>query len=139
MSTTASQPVLSPAVLNCWTAYEQIYAIERGEGASDDRAHEEGKMAYRQAMPCLADQASIRDFIACVTHGMVLRLIANEDGTKLIYAANVAAGFFHREAKEAKEAKMAKEAKDSKMANQASESQEAAEAKSDPSATREAA
>jgi len=99
MSTTASQPVLSPAVLNCWTAYEQIYAIERGEGASDKNAEEPAITAYRDAIPCLTDQESIRDFIACVTHGMVLQLITTNEGTKLLYAAQVAAGFISQKQK----------------------------------------
>ena len=90
---------LSPAVLHCWTAYEQTYALERGKGASIEDSYENGKMAYRQAMPCLSDQASIRDFVACVTHGMVLRLIPNQDGGKLLYAANVAAGFLRNDLK----------------------------------------
>jgi hypothetical protein len=90
---------LSPAVLHCWTAYQQSFAIERGKGASELDAYEDGKMAYRQAMPCLSDQASIRDFVACVTHGMVLHLIPNEDGGKLLYAANIAAGFLRQDLK----------------------------------------
>jgi len=109
---TSSRPPLSPAVLNCWTAYQQVYATERGKGTDDDQAYESGKMAYRQAMPCFSDRASIRDFIACVTHGMVLRLIPNEDGTKLLYAANIAAGSFRREAEEARQSGNATQPKD---------------------------
>jgi hypothetical protein len=96
---TNSQSSLSPAVLHCWTAYQQTFAIERGKGVAEPAAFAAGKMAYRQAMPCLSDQNSIRDFVACVTHGMVLTIIPNDDGGKLLYAANVAAGFLRQEQK----------------------------------------
>ena len=102
---------LAPSVLDCCTAYHRTFAIERGKGARDADAHEEAKMAYRQAMPCLYDQTSIRDFIACVTHGMVLHLISNDDGGKLLYAANVTAGFLRQEQETARkmEKKMARQ------------------------------
>lgn len=94
-----SNSTLSPAVLECWTAYQQKYAIECGKGAREDDAYLDAKMAYRMAIPCLTDKASMRDFVACVTHGLVLGLIPNEDVGKLLYAANVAAGMLQNEQK----------------------------------------
>lgn len=82
--------------------YEHTYDAALAKGTCDDEAYDQGKMAFRQAMPCPGDHAAMSDFIACVTYGMVLKLISNEDGTKLLYAANIAAGMLRREAKEAK-------------------------------------
>ena len=90
---------LHPAVLNCWTAYRQAYAIERGKGVTHRQADEVGAMAYRDVIPCICDRASLRDFITCVAHGMVIRVIPNDDGGKLLYAAQVAAGFLSQEQK----------------------------------------
>lgn len=92
---------LTPAVLHCWTAYKQTYAIESGKGATHADAYEQGTTAYRDAIPCISDPESLREFITCVAHGMVLKVIPNEDGGKLLYAANVAAGMFRQPKAEA--------------------------------------
>jgi hypothetical protein len=41
-------------------------------------------------MPPLLGAENIRDFIACVAHGMLIGVIENKDATKLLYAAQVA-------------------------------------------------
>jgi hypothetical protein len=41
-------------------------------------------------MPQLSGQESIRDFIACVAYGMLIKTIAGPDGARLLYAAQVA-------------------------------------------------
>ena len=41
-------------------------------------------------MPPLLGAENIRDFIACVAHGMLIGTIENKDATKLLYAAQVA-------------------------------------------------
>jgi biopolymer transport protein ExbB len=51
---------------------------------------EAGAKAYRNAMPPLLGAENIRDFIACVAHGMLIGVIENKDATKLLYAAQVA-------------------------------------------------
>jgi len=133
------RPALSPAVENCWKAYKETYDLERGQGASDYEAYNRAKMAYRQAMPCLGEPHDIRDFIACVTYGMLLLLIPNEDGTKLLYAANVAAGSFRNETRQAKQAIKAKDANAARDAHHPQEGNESKEPESDPSAMRNAA
>ena len=86
-----SSPILAnPAVARCHEAYNRAMkaAIEREEGRIGvDKAA--GK-AYCQAMPTLSGSENIRDFIACVAHGMVMNIITSSDGTKLLYAAQVA-------------------------------------------------
>ena len=47
--------------------------------------------AYREAMPPLSGAQNIRDFIACVAHGMLMDVFSSEEASKLLYAAQVAA------------------------------------------------
>jgi hypothetical protein len=47
--------------------------------------------AYRAALPPLAGEANIRNFVACITHGMVLGVFEPSEGSKLLYGAQVAA------------------------------------------------
>jgi len=47
--------------------------------------------AYREAMPPLMGARNIRDFIACVAHGMLLHVFEANEASKLLYAAQVAA------------------------------------------------
>jgi hypothetical protein len=46
--------------------------------------------AYCGAMPSLTGAQNIRDFIACVAHGMLLEAIEEKCVGKLLYAARVA-------------------------------------------------
>ncbi len=47
--------------------------------------------AYRKAMPPLTGAGNIRDFIACVAHGMLMDVFQPAESTKLLYAAQLAA------------------------------------------------
>jgi hypothetical protein len=47
--------------------------------------------AYRETMPPLVGARNIRDFIACVAHGMLLHVFEANEGSKLLYASQVAA------------------------------------------------
>ncbi len=46
--------------------------------------------AYLDAMPSLSGHENIRDFVACVTNAMLIGAITDNQGTKLLYAAQVA-------------------------------------------------
>ena len=46
--------------------------------------------AYREAMPPLTGAENIRNFIACVGHGLLLHVITEKESTKLLYAAQTA-------------------------------------------------
>jgi hypothetical protein len=46
--------------------------------------------AFREAMPPLTGRRNIRDFVACVGYGMLIGAIHLNEGTKLLYAAQVA-------------------------------------------------
>jgi hypothetical protein len=47
-------------------------------------------MAFRKAIPQLSGQENIRDFIACVAYGMLIKAIPGAEGARLLYAAQVA-------------------------------------------------
>lgn len=53
--------------------------------------------AYRKALPDLVGYENIRDFIACVTHGMTINTITAFQASKFLYAAQVALAALRRE------------------------------------------
>jgi hypothetical protein len=67
------------------------------KGEHWDNASKSAGLAYRRAMPPLSGQQSISDFIACVAHGMLIGAIGGNNGTKLLYAAQVALGTIRRQ------------------------------------------
>ncbi len=48
--------------------------------------------AYRKVMPPLSGADNIRDFVACVAHGLLLGVLSDSECTRLLYAAQVAGG-----------------------------------------------
>jgi len=82
--------VQNPAVAHCCDAYAASYYENLESGASDPTAKARARNAYRLVMPALTGSNNIRDFIACVSHGMVLGAIDPAKASKLLYAAQVA-------------------------------------------------
>jgi len=78
------------AVARCWDAWMKRYKAEMLKGEEDVFAAHEADASYRDAMPPLLDYESIRDFIACTAHGMLIDIIQHKNGTQLLYAAQVA-------------------------------------------------
>jgi hypothetical protein len=80
----------NPAIARCMKAYARAKnaAIAMGKGSvfCALRAEE----AYRYAMPRLSGDENIRDFIACVAHGMLIDAISSANTTRLLYAAQIA-------------------------------------------------
>jgi len=71
------------------------------KGSSTDTlfaAHEAGP-AYCKAMPSLAGYESIRDFLACAAHGILIEAIPQKMANQLLYAAQVALATLHYEPK----------------------------------------
>jgi hypothetical protein len=89
-------PVPDPApepistVARCTTAYNKARSASFTRSTSHYDADQAGAKAFRGAMPSLLGGENIRDFIACVAHGMLIGAIENNDATKLLYAAQVA-------------------------------------------------
>lgn len=80
------------AVARCCQAYMQT--IQTARKAHKDRfsARTCANEAYRNAMPPLSGSENIRDFIACVAHGILINAINSSDGARLLYASQVAQG-----------------------------------------------
>ncbi|HWG18983.1 MAG TPA: hypothetical protein VG225_00550 [Terracidiphilus sp.] len=109
MSTTAATPTLTPentappipetpadaaspnaAVQHCCSVYHQTLAGKRKAGDTSFRPQQEAEEAYCNAMPFLTSRTAVLDFIACVAHGMLLKVFYKDDGVKLITAARAA-------------------------------------------------
>jgi hypothetical protein len=88
----SNAPEHNPAVLYCCQAHRQAAKAAREKGMYDFEIDRASRRAYCNAMPALAGIESIRDFIACVAHGMLLNFISGPEGARLLYAAQVASG-----------------------------------------------
>jgi hypothetical protein len=80
----------NPAVARCLNAWENAYHAEFAKCEDECDAAEAAEKAYRDAMPPLSGYNNIRDFIACVVNAMLIGVIADNQGTKLLYGAQVA-------------------------------------------------
>jgi hypothetical protein len=91
------------AIKRCCAAWQRAYDayLEDPECAKKGEAFAAGNAdkAYCGAMPPLADYQSIRDFIACAAHGMLIGAIYERRANKLLYAAQVALASLHFEPK----------------------------------------
>jgi hypothetical protein len=91
------------AIKRCCAAWQRAYDayLEGTKGSGTDQvfaAHEAGP-AYCKAMPTLAGYESIRDFIACAAHGILIKAIPQASANQLLYAAQVALAALHYEPK----------------------------------------
>jgi len=85
------QPALkNTSVALCAEVWEKIFRATLERNKNVYTAKRCADAAYRTAMPPLSGFQEIRDFIACVGYGMLLGAIKAENGTKLVYAAQVA-------------------------------------------------
>jgi hypothetical protein len=83
-------PVPNLAVELCTDAYAKATKEQLDAGTNYDKATQIGKLAYGIHMPKLSGADNVRDFIACVAHGMLIGIIPSSEGTRLLYAAQVA-------------------------------------------------
>lgn len=89
----ANQPIAAsanPAVARCMSAWKCAYKTEFAKCGSNYDASQKAGKAYRDAMPTLSAYENIRDFIACVVNAMLIGAIEDNQGTKLLYGAQVA-------------------------------------------------
>ena len=82
--------MLHPAVARCVEANDKTFSKCLAAGYSRADASRAGDKSYRRAMPPLAGREDIRDFIACVAHGMLIGVFEAKDASRLIYAAQTA-------------------------------------------------
>ncbi|MGB6691688.1 MAG: hypothetical protein WBE76_27940 [Terracidiphilus sp.] len=81
---------LNTAILRCCEAYAIAEQKEKKKNRSNHEASSAGAKAFRGALPPLSGYENIRDFIACVAHGMLIGAIWHDDVSQLLYAAQVA-------------------------------------------------
>lgn len=60
------------------------------EGKDEGLAVQMGKMAYCSMVPKLSGADDVRDFIACVALGILIGIFPHAEGTRLLYATQVA-------------------------------------------------
>jgi hypothetical protein len=82
------------ALKRCCAAWKRAYdAYLEGKDGSEFTevfaAHDAGPAFYK-AMPPLVGYENIRDFIACVAHGILIEAISEKRANQLLYAAQVA-------------------------------------------------
>ncbi|MDR3739559.1 MAG: hypothetical protein P4L40_11115 [Terracidiphilus sp.] len=86
----------NPAVERCCRAWQLAYDREmeleedEEEMESDYEARKAANRAFCDAMPPLAGQQNIRDFIACIACGLLKGAISYMDSPRLLYAAQIA-------------------------------------------------
>ena len=88
MPAPAPEPI--SAVARCIAARNEARSDAFARSEPRFAINDAGADAFRSAMPPLLGAENIRDFIACVTQGMLIGVIENKDATKLLYAAQVA-------------------------------------------------
>lgn len=76
------------AVARCSGAWLRVYKEQVAKGKTCP--HMDAAKAYRSAMPLLSGHENIRDFVACVAHGVLFGSIDESQSSKLLYAAQVA-------------------------------------------------
>lgn len=98
--TLPSPPIHNPAVQRCCQARKRSLEASQKKGLDNYNAKVNANVAYRNAMPDLSGYENIRDFIACITYGMLFDIIDSIEGLKFIYAAQIAIGAPRHEPKD---------------------------------------
>ena len=83
-------PVPHVAVEVCCGSYLAAMEKIREKNPSREELARIGQIAYCTVMPRLTGLKSIREFIACVVHGMAVEAIPSSEGTRLLYGAQLA-------------------------------------------------
>lgn len=101
---TAGPACASPkaALRRCCAAWQRAFddymqPIKRKDSSDELFAAMAAATAYCNAMPMLAGADGVRDFLACVAHGILIGAIQREKSSQLLYAAQVALGTIPRE------------------------------------------
>jgi hypothetical protein len=84
---TEDKPTPDPsnhAVEICGEAYERAYKAARRQSESKLFAADQAEKAFCKALPALSGHKNIRDFIACVAYGMLIKAITGPDGARLL-------------------------------------------------------
>jgi len=77
-------------VIRCCGAAHRAYLAAVADGKPNETVQSEATEAYRRAMPPLDSDDNIRNFISCVAHAMLIRIIDPAEAPRLLYAAQCA-------------------------------------------------
>jgi len=95
------RPSENPTLARCIRAWNRAYHKKLDEEETDFEAVEAGNRAYLRAMPPLAGDQNIRDFIACIAFASLTKLILQPTADHFLAAAKVALGTLRHQAKPA--------------------------------------
>jgi len=80
----------NPAVARCCAAWNHAFQQARAQGKGEIFSAMDAARAYRHSFPTLDCAESVCNFIACVAQGILLGAITGPDGSRLLYAAQLA-------------------------------------------------
>lgn len=87
------------ALRRCCAAWQRAFNayMEQSKGDNIDKifAARDASEAYCNAMPVLAGQQGVRDFLACAAHGILIGAIPKEKSGQLLQAARVTLASVH--------------------------------------------
>ena len=83
-------PLPNHAVEVCSASWTRTDKEQEEKKAPTEDRYEIAKLAYCAALPKLSSRPEITDFIACIAHAMAMGILPGAEGTRLIYAAQVA-------------------------------------------------
>ena len=83
-------PARNVAVQRCCAARDLARAECRARNSEKYEVQQRGADAYRNALPDLAGYENIRDFVACISHGLLTGDISPINSPSYLYAAQVA-------------------------------------------------
>jgi hypothetical protein len=95
-------PHRSPAVQRCCAAHDRSLQESREQGLSEYKTSDKADKAYLAAMPELSGYENIRDFIACVSFGVLVGYISPIESPRFLYGAQVAISALRLEPKDKK-------------------------------------
>jgi len=80
-----------PAIVRCCDAWYRAFQSAESRGLATASTWLRANEAYRNAMPPLNSPENIRDFVACLTHGMIINAIVDPFSAKLLKVVALAA------------------------------------------------
>ncbi len=84
-------------IKRCMVEMGKAKAYAEREGMEKAERRRLAKMAYRLAMPPMADKEAIHSYIACIAHGIQVGVFDGRDASQLLYAAQVALSLMREE------------------------------------------
>ena len=80
----------NPAIAHCCDSFVRAFQEELAIEGNEHQAEPSAQEAYRNAMPPLRGEEHIADFIACVAHGIILKIFQPAEASRLLAAARIA-------------------------------------------------